>query len=618
MKTTERKPKYAMRKLTVGLVSCMLGFALIATPSHSLAAGGDGEEVATEVEEELKDAPTELENDEPVDNNDGLELDKSEEKEIERVAEPQADEEQYMFDIRWENKQLKEGQYANYDPKLKDTNIDAQFCLEIEGTYVDENGNKITETVYSNWVNKKLKVGETSTIDIRELKYRDGIDIEKYESIGYKSLIWPVNPYTGNYRWNLTDGSYDDNNENPNRYFTEINQSMSTRVEYEQEDESIILDEDQNNINLKYNIKKKDSDELFKNRKRGNVVVTEEEKFTTEERNEWDKWLSTKRPEADDDSMNMAIRSAYLESFNRYVNRKDREFELVVDFKGKDDKDTQRLKKYYTLNITGDDLNGWTVTLGSNLKDKIESSDEYIYYTTEYVEDETLDEGVRVLVKDGENGIIRETIRTIYLPGEDGKEEIIDKKVSSKKIKDMIGRIIRIGTKKKTPDTPDKPDPENPDKPTPDTPDKPNPENPDKPIPDTPDKPEITDNQGDLTQEERDELEKLIKDLIDEMNKEEETPDTKPEDTKKPTENEEVKPSENEEETKKPEKEDKKEEDKKKPGKKNTAAPAKAKKADQKSSKDASPKTGVTGSASILALLGSSLLASLGLRKKND
>ena len=40
MKNIEKKPKYAMRKLTVGLVSCMLGFILMAGPSHSLAAGG--------------------------------------------------------------------------------------------------------------------------------------------------------------------------------------------------------------------------------------------------------------------------------------------------------------------------------------------------------------------------------------------------------------------------------------------------------------------------------------------------------------------------------------------------------------------------------------------------
>ena len=45
MKNIQKKPKYAMRKLSVGLVSCMLGFALVAQPSHSLAAGGvEGEE----------------------------------------------------------------------------------------------------------------------------------------------------------------------------------------------------------------------------------------------------------------------------------------------------------------------------------------------------------------------------------------------------------------------------------------------------------------------------------------------------------------------------------------------------------------------------------------------
>ena len=62
MKTTERKPKYAMRKLSVGLVSCMLGFALIAQPSQSLAAGGaESEPTAVEEthEEEPKDGPTE-------------------------------------------------------------------------------------------------------------------------------------------------------------------------------------------------------------------------------------------------------------------------------------------------------------------------------------------------------------------------------------------------------------------------------------------------------------------------------------------------------------------------------------------------------------------------------
>ena len=591
MKNTEKKPKYAMRKLSVGLVSCMLGFALVAQPSHSLADGGVNAETAAveeglEEKEEDTETTNEIENDDQ-NSNDAEELDIADQKEFESLADPQADEEQYMFDIRWENKKLKDGQYANYDPKLKGTDIDAQFCLEIQGTYVDENGNKKTETVYSNWVNKKLKVGETSTIDIRKLKYKDGIDLGKYESIGYKSLVWPVHPNTGNYRWNLTDGSYDADNEHPNRHFTELNQSMSTRVEYKQEDESIILDEDKDNINLKYNIKKKDSDELFKNRKRGNVVVTEEEKFTTEERKEWDKWLSTNRPQADDDSMNMAIRSAYLELFNRYVNRKDREFELVVDFKGKDDQDTERLNKYYTLKIEGDDLKGWTVTLGSNLKEEEITEDKKSEYGIEYVEDPNLYEGEEVVERDGQNGLVRDTLNHIYLLDKDGNKETVKKTlIKSEKISDIMNKIVRIGTRKPIPLDPNS-------------------------FRNKEDEEEYNKLVGELTDEIEKEIEKSKENTNKENpsqentdNKKEEIPSQEKTDDKK-----EEKPSvEKEKET------DKKEENTdpkkvKKENKKSMSTPAKGK---------INPKTGIAGSGSIISILAGSIIASLGLRKKND
>mgnify|MGYP002719235602 CR=1 FL=1 len=498
-----------------------------------------------------------------------------------------------MFDIRWENKKLKDGQYVNYDPKLKGKEIKAQFCLEIVGTYVDEEGKEKTETVYSNWVNTKLTVGKTSEIDIRELEYENGIDVTKYKSFVTKSLVWPVHPYTGNYRWNLTDGSYDADNEHPNRHFTEINQSMSTRVEYEQEDESIILDEDKDNINLKYNIKKKGSDELFRNKKRGNVVVVEEEKFTTKEREEWDKWLSTNRPKADDDSMNMAIRSAYLESFNRYVNREGREFELVVDFKGKDNKDTERLNKYYTLKIKGNDLDGWTVTLGSKLKAKEIHNDKVTKFETEYIDDPNLDAGEEIETQAGQNGILRDTLKLIYLPGQGANPDEIVKKIDISKnveIQKLIKRIVRRGFKK--------------------------PSNPSDPTVTPGDDTLPTDPQIDLPSDEDDEeYGKLIQDLIDEINKEleKETTEEIPTDLEKPgleEENKKETEKENKTETTKPKKEEK--------AKEKAADPVKTKPADQKANKGKSPKTGVTGSAAVAALGLSSLFASLGLRKKND
>ncbi|MDO5047942.1 MAG: Rib/alpha-like domain-containing protein, partial [Anaerococcus sp.] len=45
-----RKPKYATRKLSIGLVSCMLGYALLVSPSSVEAAGGEDQALETSLE----------------------------------------------------------------------------------------------------------------------------------------------------------------------------------------------------------------------------------------------------------------------------------------------------------------------------------------------------------------------------------------------------------------------------------------------------------------------------------------------------------------------------------------------------------------------------------------
>ncbi|MDU6792039.1 MAG: Ig-like domain-containing protein, partial [Anaerococcus sp.] len=45
---SKKKPKYATRKLSMGLVSCMLGYALLFSPSSAQAAGETGEEIVAE------------------------------------------------------------------------------------------------------------------------------------------------------------------------------------------------------------------------------------------------------------------------------------------------------------------------------------------------------------------------------------------------------------------------------------------------------------------------------------------------------------------------------------------------------------------------------------------
>lgn len=444
-------------------------------------------------------------------------------------------------------------------------------------------------SLQSDEFNKKLIVGTDTTVDYSNLTYKiyggenDGevVDINDLTDIGLYEIGWENKESTGNTIW---QGKKKGTNETKPVYYYQI---MNTKVEYKKENSAIILEEDKNSIEIEYNIEKTDRDEPDTPKYNGIITdgeVAANEKDIFKEGDE--KWLVHKR-DGQRSSFNTNAESQRLDIYSMWRKAdagKYCDLKLIGNFIN------EKHKKYYRLTIDGNDETGWTVTLGSNLQERKDTKDREVDYTTKKIYDNNLEEGTTIVEQGGENGLVRDTIRTIYLPGADGKEEIVDQKVTnSETIKKIVEKIIRIGTKKKTPDTPILPD-------NPDT--------------------EIPDDQEDLTPEERDELDKLIQDLLDEINKEEETPDTKPEDTKKPTENEEVKPSGNEEvkpseneETKKPEKEE---------GKKDTANPVKTKPAAQKANKNASPKTGVTGSAAIAALGISSLIASLGLRKKND
>ena len=79
LRGSNRKPRYATRKLSIGLVSCMLGFTLLISPSSVLADEG---QVTTELEETAK--PEDSDN---VDEKEEKEEDKKEEEKTEEEKE---------------------------------------------------------------------------------------------------------------------------------------------------------------------------------------------------------------------------------------------------------------------------------------------------------------------------------------------------------------------------------------------------------------------------------------------------------------------------------------------------------------------------------------------------
>ena len=75
-KGSTRKPKYATRKLSIGLVSCLLGFTLLISPVESLAA-----ETTTDIEaseDGLGEKPDEEKNEKSDDQDKKLDEEKNE------------------------------------------------------------------------------------------------------------------------------------------------------------------------------------------------------------------------------------------------------------------------------------------------------------------------------------------------------------------------------------------------------------------------------------------------------------------------------------------------------------------------------------------------------------
>ena len=52
-KSANRKPRYGTRKLSIGLVSCVIGYAMLVSPTVSLADEASNEPVAEEEAQEV-------------------------------------------------------------------------------------------------------------------------------------------------------------------------------------------------------------------------------------------------------------------------------------------------------------------------------------------------------------------------------------------------------------------------------------------------------------------------------------------------------------------------------------------------------------------------------------
>ena len=277
------------------------------------------------------------------------------------------------------------------------------------------------------------KVGEGAVIKVPKT-YKDEQTGETYTNLKFVNFYLPN--WGGNTKWGfgLAGEMFDESLVPSNtKSFTrvEIDQQANTHIEYKIKENSTILDEDKDNIKIKYNIhmsKKEDdgfSDEELSELRNGDIIEATD-KFENENK----KWLSALN---EDSNFGDAVSDNNLPLFSAYTG-KYKNYRLSAEFTGEN---SQRLNELYTLTVEGNDLEGWTVTLGSKIKNKKQERKEEIGYKTIRKENPNLQKGLERVIQEGIKGNKTYYDDVLYVTLADGSEKII------KLTKDNEGKITQ-------------------------------------------------------------------------------------------------------------------------------------------------------------------------------
>ena len=147
-----------------------------------------------------------------------------------------------------------------------------------------------------------------------------------------------------------------------------------------------------------------------------------------------------------------AMMGCRMEMYNQYTG-KSRQFTLRAEWAG--DRKTE-LEERYNLDVKGDDVKGWTVTLTSNIQKDVKETTRDLDFKTIYEDDPNLYEGETKVKTPGVKG--KETVTTTryYLKKLDGTEKEIDTKETATTTQEPVNEVILRGTKKR-PNTPSEP-----------------------------------------------------------------------------------------------------------------------------------------------------------------
>ena len=300
------------------------------------------------------------------------------------------------------------------------------FNYSIRIQYIGENGKKNYTSV-----TKRLdgKIGTPLEFDIKtdEIKDDNGQIIKDFnvESIDIK-------PDDENYIYQIS------NQNQPNKGIIGgyITQNMNTSLVGIKDPNAIILDEDKESLNIEFTITQIHNGQITEKLTNRRKLISSNRKFQEGEFKLYN-----------DRSFKRALIQNSLNLYS-HSSEKFKDFILKAEFTGDN---AERLRKLYSLDMQGNDLDGWNLTLKSKIlkEDKREESE--IKYKTIYKDDPTLEEGKTKVKQEGVNGLSVTSTPYYYVINEDGTKEII-KELTDEKVekveKKPVDKIILRGTKK--------------------------------------------------------------------------------------------------------------------------------------------------------------------------
>lgn len=373
--------------------------------------------------EETKESEGDLEkSEETKDSKEKLEVSKETEAKSNAVAEGNKTQDIFLL---WQHYSMGKGWY---NPKDEGKEVSFHYVLKFRGK--NKNG-EVKNRLSTNYITYKGKIGQDFRISVPvdEIKSKDG---ETYTDCEIYQIDIPISEENRIYGGSATVKD--------TFIATNIVQNMETLTKMVISPGAIILEGDKENIKVRFSVAQiKEGHETYPLYNRNRKPVDAEIDFKEGE-----------------EAIALASRNFYravfgnqLDLFSPYTG-KYKEHKLHADFSG-DNKD--ELNKKYNLEVSGDDIKGWTVTLSSKInKGEREEIKDESNYKTIYKNDPTLLKGKTKIKQEGAKGFTRVKTVYYYIQDENGKEEILKAEEPVTEIVNPTDRIVLVGTKIATED----------------------------------------------------------------------------------------------------------------------------------------------------------------------